>query len=72
MFAHYEQHPPIDPLVGRRHHVNSLPNLCVNQWDVNPGVADQVCMLEIDVSQVAAKMALIYDTNHISHSWIAL
>ena len=62
MFAHYEQHPP----------VNSFPNLCVNQWDVNPGVADQVRMLEIDVPQVAEKMALIYATNNISHSWIAL
>ena len=27
---------------------NKRLNLCVNQWDVDPGVADQVGMLEVD------------------------
>ena len=27
---------------------NKTLNLCVDQWDVDPGVADQVRMLEVD------------------------
>ena len=33
----------------------STLNLCVDQWDVDPGVADQVRMLEVDWVQVTAK-----------------
>ena len=34
-------------------------NLCVNQWDVDPSIANEAAMLEVDVPQVAEKMAKI-------------